>query len=562
MRSWSACGLLVASVWALYGQTLWFDFQLMDDPGYVLDNPEVLRGLTWSGLAWAFTTIRVSTWVPLTLISFTLDAELWGDRPGGYHATNVWLHAGNCVLVYVWLRELTGLSGRSLAAAVCFAVHPLHVESVAWVSERKDVLSTLCGLLALVTYTRYARSGSRWWYAGCGLALVASLLAKPMLVTFPGILWLLDYWPLDRWSRQTARMLVLEKLPLVILCVLFAGMGLFAQSTGGALQANETFPMSVRLANVCLAYGVYLGKTLIPVGLAAYYPHPGLEVSFTHAGLAAVVLIFVSAVCVWRWRAQPWMFVSWCWFLGTLLPVIGLLQLGEQQLADRYTYVPHLGLFAGVIWMAAEWACRAGLPAVARNVAVCVTVGLLSVLCFLQVGLWRDTQTLMTHTLAVAGAAPVSHHNLALALIRAGDPEAAEKHLRQALALDPRYWRSHHSLGNVLIRRERWAEAAEHYRKALQDNPNLPTAQNNLGIIALHDGRAAEAVQRFTRALELDPATPRAAENLRLARGLLADTAEASEHGGPARAAPMSDRLLAPDSPASAEQSSPSGPDR
>src|SRR5579883_3235845 len=332
-----------------------YQFLNVDDNEYVTENPHVQAGLTGPSLWWALTKFHSHNWHPLTWMSLQLDWQLYGPNPLGFHITNVLLHAANAVLLFFALRSLTGAVGRSAVVAAFFAVHPLHVESVAWVAERKDVLSTLFGMLALVAYTRYARSGSLSRYLLVVAFLALSLLAKPMLVTLPFLFLLLDYWPLRRWPAQaSARRLLLEKVPLLVLVLFSCVMTLIAQHRGGAVNSLKLTPLSERLANSSLAYVQYLGQTIAPLNLAVFYPFPHGRVSFPLA-LAAGLLLACLTWLAWRERkSRPYFLVGWLWYLGTMVPVIGVVQVGGQAHADRYTYFPLIGIFLLVVWGLAD----------------------------------------------------------------------------------------------------------------------------------------------------------------------------------------------------------------
>ncbi|HET6881381.1 MAG TPA: glycosyltransferase family 39 protein, partial [Pirellulales bacterium] len=415
-------------------------FSNFDDPYYVTDNMHVRQGLSPQAIWWAFTSTDVANWHPLTWLSLELDYELFGLSPAGYHLTNLVLHLANTWLLFWTLRVYTGSLGTSAWVAALFGMHPLHVESVAWVTERKDVLSTLFWLLTMLAYHRYARRRSLSRYLIVALLLALGLMAKQMLVTLPCVLLLLDYWPLCRLRLGSAslppscqaetsatpiessswQMLVLEKLPLLVLCLACSVLTLIAQSRGGAVSSSAVAPLAYRLMNVTDAYVAYLAKTIWPLNLAVFYPHTLHRQSVLVAVGNFLVLL---AITVWVFRSrrrEPYLLVGWCWFLGTLVPVIGLVQVGAQALADRYTYVPLIGIFWMVVWGTDRLVTKRVLSA-----KLAMALGLTALVSFgactwVQTGYWMDDVILWQHALAVSGPSNQVYDNLSGALLREG----------------------------------------------------------------------------------------------------------------------------------------------
>jgi tetratricopeptide (TPR) repeat protein len=464
---------IVAWTVLLYARVAGHPFLHFDDNRYLTENPVVQRGLGLDGVAWAFTTFHASNWHPLTWLSHMADVQLFGMAPGPHHLVNVALHAANAVLLLLLLVRMTGKLGRCAAVAALFAVHPTHVESVAWVAERKDLLSTAFGLLALLAWVRYARDPRPRAYAAVAAAFALSLLAKPMWVTLPFLLLLLDAWPLGRWPvgarRGPPASLLVEKLPLLGLSIASSVVTAVAQARGGAVQGLD-LGLGARVGNAVLSYGRYLAKTFWPSGLSIFYPHPGNEVPLAPTLASAVVLLALSAAALARLRRSPWLAVGWCWFLGTLVPVIGLVQVGAQAMADRYTYLPSIGLFVAIVWSVAEAAGERGARVLAAAGAVALAA--LSLVTAHQLGYWS------------------SHERL----------------FRRAVALAPKNGIAHGVLSEDLRHQGRLEEALAEAREAVRDAPGAANHWNNLAVTLHEVGRSAEAREALGEALRLDPA--------------------------------------------------------
>jgi hypothetical protein len=427
----TALTLLTLAAWL---PTLRNGFVNLDDGLYVTGNPHVRQGLTRESLAWAMTANVANNWHPLTLLSHLLDVQLFGLDPAGHHATSLLLHLANVLLLFAVLTKMTarmtGAPGRSAAVAALFAAHPAHVESVAWVAERKDVLSALCWLLAMAAYERYARRPSPGRYLLVALAMTLGLAAKPMVVTLPFALLLLDVWPLERlhlgWKRLGA-----EKLPLFALSAVSSLITLHYQKT--SLAPLDVLPWSFRLAGAAVSYVAYLGKLLLSRNLAVFYPVP-LEIPVWETAGAVTLIAAITAFSIWKARRAPWLLVGWLWFLGTLVPVIGLVQVGRQAMADRYTYLPSIGLFLAIVWGVAE---LAGHRRVLLATATAVVIALLAVGTWRQAGYWKDSDALYRHALAVTRGNYLAHLGLAKALAAERDWNGAAGQYRAALALRP-----------------------------------------------------------------------------------------------------------------------------
>lgn len=516
--------LLAAVTLAAYGRAWTLGFVNYDDPYYVVRNPHVLGGLSLPGIAWALSTTSASNWHPLTWISLMIDATIGGGDARVFHATNVLLHVANALLLLRVLQRLTRCFWRSVFVAVLFALHPLHVESVAWITERKDVLSTFFLLLTLAAYGRYARSPSRGAYVLVVLTFAAGLLAKPMLVSLPLVLLLLDFWPLGRREEIGAGRLLLEKAPLFVLAAASCVVTLFAQRL--ALKPLEVLPLGERVANALVSAWVYIGQMLWPRRLAVFYPrsHPPLW----QPVVGAILLVAVSVVAVRLARSRPWLPVGWFWYLVTLLPVIGLVQVGLQARADRYTYVPLIGLFIVVAWgvpdLLHRLAPRAALAAPLATAAVLVALAL-GAATSVQLGTWRSSIDLFTHALDVTESNAFAHFNLADAYSTQGNDEAELAHLREAVRIDPHFAEAHFNLTSALMRRHQVDEVAALCREEQALWPTEERTLVNLGILELLRGNFDEAESRLLEALRLYPDSAVASHNLVVARAARARAA-------------------------------------
>lgn len=515
---------LVAAVLAIYAQTAHHAFLSYDDPGYVTGNASIRDGITWQSLRWAVTATDVYNWHPLTWLSYVVDYQLYGLNPRGYHLTNVALHAANTLLVFAVFRRMTGDVWPSALVAALFGVHPLHVESVAWVSERKDVLSTFLALLTMGAYVRYAERRATGWYLTALAMFALGLAAKPMLVTLPFVLLLLDYWPLRRLepgghaAGKNLGRLIAEKLPFVVLSAACSAMTVYAQSAGGAVAALDRFSLGVRVMNALVSYVAYLEKMVWPVGLSVRYPHPGAALPVWKAVVAAGILLAVTAAVI-RWlRSRPYVAVGWLWYLGTLIPVIGLVQAGDQAMADRYSYIPLVGVFVAIAWGLRD--ASAAWPRVWLVIPwlAAAAVVILTATAWNQTRYWRDSITLYEHSLSVIESDPLLHYNLANELREQGRLGEAVRHYQDAIRFDPTYVAAHTNLGPILAQQGRTDEAIAHYATALSLKPDLAEAHNNLGMLLGEQGHVADAIPHFEEAVRLKPELDGARQNLEIAR--------------------------------------------
>ncbi len=540
--------LLLALTLALYARTGTFEFVRYDDDVYVTENEPVRAGLSAAGARWAFTTGHAANWHPLTWLSHQLDVELFGLDAGAHHRTNALLHALNAALLFLALRALTGASGRCLLIAALFAWHPLRVESVAWVAERKDLLSAAFGFAALWAWAGYARGAgsARGGAARYGLALGLfglGLLAKPMGVTLPFVLLLLDHWPLGRRAQSSLARLVLEKLPFLLLAAGSALVTLFVQRAGGAVNALEQLGFAARVANAFRACGLYAWKSLWPGELGPLHLHPAyLEPGsppWSASALAGLVFVLsTSAALVALRRRAPYALMGWLWFLGTLVPVLGLVQVGWQGWAERYSYVPTIGLALALVWSGHE---LARTPR-ARGAATALLALALAGLCVAttrQLGVWHDTRALFTHLLTLEERNFVAHNNLAEALEQDGDLAGAQRHYARALELHPRMPPVRVNLARVLRAQGELEAARLELERALADDPGLTRARADLGALLAGLGRDGEALEHLRRARADLP------EDAALLNVLAWVLATSASHAEPQEALALAERLSA-----------------
>lgn len=506
------CIFLAAVTWLVFGQTLNFQFVNFDDNEYVFKNPQVIRGLTVEGIVWAFTHVHSANWHPLTWLSHMLDCQLYGLNPGRHHLTNILLHAATAILLFLVLRQMTGALWRSAFVAAVFAIHPLRAESVAWVAERKDVLSGLFFMLTIGAYVRYARHPSPARYTWVMLLSAAGLMCKPMLVTLPFVLLLLDYWPLNRFATpgdrrnekaRSPRELIMEKLPLLALVAASSVATLFAQKI--ALQPLSNLSIMARAGNALISIVAYLGQMFWPVDLAAYYPFPPRIVVVPNVLLSLVILGCVSAAAFFLRRSRAYLITGWLWYLIMLGPVIGIVQVGNQARADRYTYLPQIGLLLILAWMTAD------LFAHWRNGRVLLGALSLAVLTALawtthtQAAYWRNNVSLWTHALACTSNNVVAEQNLGQAVYEQGKADEAIAHFENALRIDASQASVHSALGVVLLETGRTEQSLTQLQTAVALDPHDGDAHYNLGNTLMALGQADQALTHYNTASQINP---------------------------------------------------------
>ncbi len=512
------CGFLLLAVALVFGQTIRHEFVNFDDDPYVYENPVVQKGLTLGGFRWALTYGKIGHWHPLTWLSHMLDCQLYGLKAGGHHLTNVLLHAASVILLFLVLWRMTGFLWRSAFVAAVFAVHPLRAESVAWVAERKDVLSGLFFMLTIGAYVRYVRRPtSMVRYGTVALFFALGLLSKNMLVTLPFLLLLLDYWPLNRISDFNPRILlrlVAEKWPLFALSVASCVITFLVPEK---VATGERLSLALRMENAVVSYVIYLWQMIYPSGLAVLYPNPISHLPFWKVGGALGLLLAVSGVIFAFRRKHPYLIVGWLWYLGMMVPVIGIVQISHYAHADRYTYIPQIGLYLMLTWMAANLCAGWQHRRVILGGFSAITLSALIYCAHTQVSYWRNSESLWTHTLACTADNYLAHNNLGIALAGRGQIDAAVAHYRKALEIKPDYPDAHNNLGAALAGRGQIDAAVAHYRKALEIKPDDAKAYTNLGVIMAGHGQIDAAIAHYQKALEIKPDSAEAYYNLGVA---------------------------------------------
>ncbi len=512
--------LLALLALLLYNPVTQYGFVNYDDPGYVTGNQHIRAGLTWQTLRWAFGSTEQANWHPLTWLSHALDYQLFHLKAAGHHYDNVLLHALCVVLLFLLLESATGLAGRSAVVAALFAVHPINVESVAWISERKNVLCTVFFLLGLCAYRWYARRPALKRYLAVAFLFALALMSKPMAITFPCVLLLFDYWPLGRmrpfdaaresetapvYPARTVSALVLEKIPLLLLSAASGVVTVIVQKSGGALRAQ--YPFSLRLENATVSYARYIGKAFWPSHLAALYPFPRHGLPGWEVVLATLIVVSISSAVLLQARRR-YLAVGWFWFLGTLVAVIGLVQVGEQAMADRYAYIPFIGLFIALVWAIADWAESRRIPPMYLATGSLLTVVALASVAHVQMKYWESSTVLWSHALQVTGPNFVAEDNMGAELINEGNISAARVHFQAATEINPQDAFSQIDIGVCDKRMGNGKAAIEHYEAALRLSaaPTLrTTAFGNLGSLYRMEGNYPAAHDNYVAALGIDP---------------------------------------------------------
>lgn len=516
------CMFLVATSLLVYMQVIKFDFINYDDGLYVVENPHIKGNLTLENIIWAFSTGYAANWHPVTWLSHMLDFGVYGLNPMGHHWTNLQIHIANSILLFLFFKYLTGALWRSALVAALFAIHPLHVESVAWVAERKDVLCAFFWILSMWAYTGYVRHPKKKYYVLLIILFILGLMAKPMIVTLPFVLLLLDFWPLSRFQYMLHKQqipifkvivcLVREKIPLFILSAASSLITFFVQQHGGAVSSIEYLPLMARVTNAIVSYTVYIGKMIWPLHLAVLYPF--WEWHLLQVMMSGSLLLVFSGLAILNRRRFPYLITGWFLYLGTLVPVIGLVQVGIQRMADRYTYVPLIGLFIIVAWgmadISAKWRYQKTVVAVFSSIILIFYM----VCTWFQVGYWQNSITLFKHTVEVTHNNSIAHCALGHALDQSGEPNEALGHYFKALQINPNYAEAHNKIGVILACQNKDKEAIIHFYEALRIDAGYAGAYYNLGKIFANQGRIKESILNYRKALRFSPDMTEALYNL------------------------------------------------
>jgi tetratricopeptide (TPR) repeat protein len=508
---------LAVSTLLVFWQVRNFDFVNYDDDIYVYENPHVLNGLTPAAVSWAFTTDVSSHWHPLTWISLMLDCQLFGLNPAGFHLVNLLLHIVNTLLLFAVLKKMTGSLWPSAFVAAAFALHPMHVESVAWISEHKDVLSAFFWMLTMLAYAQYVKKPGIVRYLLVILIFALGLMAKPMLVTLPFVFLLLDYWPLDRikhFNRQNIYRLVLEKIPFFALVAVSSVVTFMMMRSGDTVIKMDTFPLNSRIANAVLSYVRYLYKMVWPQNLAAFYPlNAAASFSFWPVAMCVLLLFVISIFVIQFGRKQKYLPVGWLWFVGTLIPVIGIVQVGAQAYADRYTYVPYIGLFIMIAWglpaLLSKWTSTNSVESPQRKIALglsmVIVLTTLGICAHRQTSYWKNSVTLFSHAIEVTQNNHLAYNNLGNAYAILGRLPEAMDDFRRAIKIKPDYAEPQDALGVAYARLGRYAEAIEASKLAIKIKPDLADAHENLGNAYCGLGRYPDAVESYKQAIGIKP---------------------------------------------------------
>jgi protein O-mannosyl-transferase len=539
-RNILVCLFLIISTLSVYWQVTNYNFVDFDDIEYVYENRHIQDGFTLDSIKWAFTTNRASIWHPLSWLSHMLDYQLYGLNPGGHHLTNLLFHILNTLLLFFVLKKMTGHLWQSAFVAALFALHPLHVESVAWISERKDVLSTFFWMLTMWSYIRYVRDLGIYNYLLVLLFFILGLMAKPMLVTLPFVLLLLDYYPLHRFKTQSNRINskqrskafhpVLEKIPFFIFVVISGVIALYAQKHGGSVASLEAITIQTRIANALVSYVNYLIKMIYPYGLTVIYPYPASFPWWQITG-ALFILLSVSFLAVKRIKQSPYLIVGWLWYLGTLVPVIGLVQVGDQSMADRYTYIPLIGIFIIISWGIPDFVKRWQHKKILLSATAAVILVASMTITYVQAGYWENSTTLFKHALNVTSNNYTAHNNYGrLIMINNGKAEEAMPHFNKALNINPRSVEALNNIGVILAGKGKLDEAVSHFSRALSIRPNDVETHFNLGLALTQQGKIDNAIKHYEEALRIEPENEKAHINLALALQAQGRMDKAIEH--------------------------------
>jgi protein O-mannosyl-transferase len=509
--------VLTVSALLVFWQIRNFDFVDYDDNVYVFENPHVLNGLTAESVWWAFTTGFAAFWHPLTWLSLILDCQLFGPGPAGFHIVNLLLHIANTLLLFGVLKKMTNSLWPSAFAAALFALHPLHVESVAWIAERKDVLSTFFWLLAMLAYARYVSRPSAVHYLLVLLIFALGLMAKPMLVTLPFVFLLLDYWPLERisrFNRQVIYRLVLEKIPFIVLAIASSIIAFLTQQSSGAISSFAAIPLKFRIGNALISYMEYIGKMIWPSRLAVYYPHPYENVSVLYAVISAVFLLIVTILVIRFAKLHRYLVTGWFWYLGTLIPVIGIIQVGNFAMADRYTYITLTGLFIIIAWGLPQLLSKWKLRKFVLALSMIIVLPALAITAHRQAGFWKDSLTVFSHAAQVSSNNWLAYYNLGVFYGKMGRHSEAIEACKQTIRIKPDFPDAYDNLGIAFGKLDRHAEAMEAFKQAIRLKPANAKAHFNLGVAYDNLSRFSESIDAYKQAVRIKPDYAEAHTNL------------------------------------------------
>jgi tetratricopeptide (TPR) repeat protein len=530
---------------ATYWQSQHYEFIDYDDQIYITNNYLVRSEISLKSIAGTFKEVHThhGHWHPLTMLSHMLDWQLFGANAGGHHWTNVIIHVFNTTLLFLLFRMMTGAIWRSAFVAALFAIHPINVESVAWIAERKNVLSTFFWLLTMICYARYVKAPGWKRYLTVLICFVLGLMSKVMLVTLPFVLLLMDYWPLNRTTicaqaeqsipsafvrKERLSVLILEKIPLVIIAMVFIGLALYAAQAGSAFSSLESFSFSNRITNTIVSYVLYIKKLFWPTDLAVFYPRS--IIPFWQALLAAIVLIAVTLLVCKNFRKYPYLVVGWFWYLGTFIPVIGLVQVGDQSMADRYAYVPFIGLFVIIAWLIPQTLSKLRYSKTYTFSISIILIIIFTISAYFQIGLWKNTKTLFEDAIKINPENYTAYNILGSDEAGKGNHEKALRYYEMSLKINPKYARGYSNTGNSFLALGKYWEANDYYEKAIAINDKLDIAHYNLGVLKLLMNRPHDAVAHFNKALAITPDFINARFNLGVALYRMGKIADAIEH--------------------------------
>jgi hypothetical protein len=522
--------LLAGLVFVLYWRAIWFDFIELDDNLYLLENSKIKLGLSWESIQWAMTTFHTTNWHPLTWFFLLAEYELFGFAPSGYHIVGIVLHGINTVLLFIVMYRMTKETGKSAAVAALFAVHPLNIESVVWIAERKNLLSTLFWILTVWSYLRYTERPGRERYLIAIFLFALGLMSKPMLVSLPFVLFMLDYWPLRRIlpddrgiekknlrRKDVAEVirLLLEKIPFFVLSFLSVLITIYAAKTGGAAKSLLAFPLSIRIENAALSYFSYLGMLITPVNLSIFYPYPR-PIAFGCVMAAFLFLLAATVFVIFKIREYRYLAVGWFWYLVTLLPVIGILQVGLQSMANRYLYIPFIGIFIIIIWVICDIFKESQKLKYVSYVIIVALIVYFGFVTSYELPHWKNSETAFARALEVTENNHIAALGIGNVMLKKGDLEMAKKNFRESLRIKPDYELAHNNLGLTLMRSGELKEAGIHFREAIKYDSLFARAYNNLGDLLVKEGKTEEAKRFFEKAIALNPDYDSPRENLSL----------------------------------------------